>query len=78
MGQPGTVNTVSFRHEFIVSESRRGEVKHLSTPRKGNQIEILLVAASERGRAQTESSNRLGVVGLPQGVARRVIKSAHR
>ena len=78
MGQPGTGNAVSSRHEFIVSGSERGEVKHLSTPRNGNQFEIPPVAASERGRAQTESSNRLGVVGLSQGVARRVIKSAHR
>ena len=30
-----------------------GELKHLSTPRKRNQKEIPLVAASEGGRAQT-------------------------
>ena len=30
-----------------------GELKHLSTPRKRNQKEIFLVAASERGRVQT-------------------------
>ena len=78
MGQPGTGNTVSFRHESIVSGSERGEVKHLSTPRKRNQFEIPSVVASERGRAQTVGSNINRVVGLPQGVARRVIKSAHR
>ena len=78
MGQPGTGNTVSFRHEYIVSESERGEVKHLSTPRKRNQTEIPQVVASERGRAQTRFSNRPGVVGPSQGAARRVIKSAHR
>jgi hypothetical protein len=78
MGQPGTGNTVSFRHEYIVSESERGEVKHLSTPRKRNQFEIPSVAASEEGRAQTRLSNKSGVVGLSLGVARRVIKPAHR
>ena len=44
--------------------SERGEVKHLSTPRKRNQIEIPLVVASERGRAQTDERNFIGVVGL--------------
>ena len=78
MGKPGIGNTMSFRHEFIVAEGERGEVKHLSTPRKRNQCEIPSVAASERGRAQTRLSNKPGVVGLSQGVARRVIKSAHR
>ena len=78
MGQPGTGNTVSSRHEFIVPGGERGEVKHLSTPRKRNQFEIPSVAASEEGRAQTRLSNKAGVVGLSLGVARRVIKPAHR
>ena|SRR6185295_3533554 len=78
MGKPGVGNTTSSRREYIASGSERGEVKHLSTPRKRNQFEIPPVAASERGRAQTSPSNRSGVVGLSQGVARRVIKSAHR
>ena len=30
-----------------------GELKHLSTPRRRNQVEIPLVVASERGVAQT-------------------------
>ena len=68
MGKPGTGNTVSSRRESIASGSERGEVKHLSTPRKRNQIEIPLVVASERGRAQTAGSNSIGVVGLLQGV----------
>ncbi len=51
MGKPGIGNTMSSRHEYIVAGSVRGEVKHLSTPRKRNQFEIPLVAASERGRA---------------------------
>ncbi len=67
MGKPDTANTVSFRAEFIGSKGERGEVKHLSTPRKKNQAEIPSVVASERGRAQTASSNTGRVVGLPQG-----------
>ena len=34
-------------------EARPGELNHLSTQRKRNQNEIPLVAASERGEAQT-------------------------
>ena len=64
MGQPDPGNSGSFRHEYIVAESERREVKHLSTSRKRNQIEIPLVVASERGRAQTDGSNSIGVVGL--------------
>ena len=77
MGKPGIGNTMSSRHEYIVTGSVRGEVKHLSTPRKRNQFEILLVAASERGRAQTAGSNSIGVVGLLLGLARKFIKSVH-
>ena len=64
MGQPGPGNTGSFRHEYIVTESERREVKHLSTSRKINQFEIPLVVASERGIVQTDGSNSIGVVGL--------------
>ncbi len=67
MGQPGAVNPASFRAESIGVEGKRGEVKHLSTPRNRNQAEIPSVAASERGRAQTACSNTGRVVGLPQG-----------
>ena len=77
MGQPGPGNTGSCAIEYIDGVSERGEVKHLSTPRKRNQIEIPLVVASERGRAQTAGSNSIGVVGLLQGVARKVIKTIH-
>ena len=75
MGKPDIGNTVSFRVEFIDSESERGEVKHLSTPRKKNQSEIPSVVASERGRAQTVCSNTDRVVGLPQGSPGKLIKS---
>ena len=78
MGKPGTGNTVSSRREYIASAKRTGGSETSQYPRMRNQFEIPPVAASERGRAQTKLSNKLGVVGLPQGVARRVIKSAHR
>ena len=64
MGQPDPGNSGSSHAEFIGVRSERGEVKHLSTPRKRNQIEIPSVVASERGRAQTGESNFIGVVGL--------------
>ena len=67
MGQPNPGNSGLSCTEYIGVGSERGEVKHLSTPRKRNQFEILLVAASERGRAQTSRSNTIGVVGLLQG-----------
>ena len=64
MGQPGSGNTEPSHAEYIGVGSERGEVKHLSTPRKRNQIEIPSVVASERGRAQTNERNFVGVVGL--------------
>ena len=68
MGKPGAANPASFRTQCIGAEGERGEVKHLSTPRNRNQSEIPSVAASERGRAQTASSNTGRVVGLSQGL----------
>ncbi len=67
MGKPGADNSASFHAEFIGEKGERGEVKHLSTPRKRNQLEIPSVAASERGTAQTARSNTGRVVGLSQG-----------
>ena len=78
MGKPGTGNAVSPAPEYIGSRGERGEVKHLSTPRSRNQFEIPSVAASERGLAQTNPSNRVGVVGLSLGLARRVTNPVHR
>ena len=40
MGQPGPGNSGSSWTEYIGSGGEWGEVKHLSTPRKRNQIEI--------------------------------------
>ena len=48
MGQPGTLKTC---HQLSWSE--RGELKHLSTPRKRKKLSIPLVVAIERGIAQT-------------------------
>ena len=64
MGQPNPGNSGLSNTEYIGVGSERGEVKHLSTPRKRNQIEIPSVVASERGIAQTSESNFIGVVGL--------------
>ena len=68
MGKPGAANPASFCTQCIGAEGERGEVKHLSTPRNKNQSEIPSVAASERGKAQTVSSNTGRVVGLSQGI----------
>jgi hypothetical protein len=38
---------------LLLAGSRPGELKHLSTWRKRNQVEIPQVEAIERGRAQT-------------------------
>ena len=64
MGQPNPGNSGLSCTEYIGVGSERGEVKHLSTPRKRNQTEIPQVVASERGRAQTNGRNSIGVAGL--------------
>jgi hypothetical protein len=64
MGQPDPGNSGPSCTEYIGAGSERGEVKHLSTPRKRNQTEIPQVVASERGRAQTNGRNSIGVAGL--------------
>ena len=50
MGQP-TVSTVSLS-EYIGQRGEPGELKHLSTRRKGHQPRTPLVVASERGPGQ--------------------------
>ena len=67
MGQPDAGNSASSCTEFIGAGGERREVKHLSTSRNRNQLEIPSVAASERGIAQTGCSDTTGVVGLSQG-----------
>ncbi len=51
MGKPNTY-VLSF-DEYIVKRSKPREFKHLSKRRKRNQNEIPLVAASEKGSAQS-------------------------
>jgi hypothetical protein len=53
MGKPGGIYILSSLSEYIGERSERRELKHLSTCRKRNSIEIPSVAASESGRAQT-------------------------
>ena len=48
-----------------------GELKHLSTPRRGNQTETPRVAASERGPAQTGRRAKAAAVARPGLRARR-------
>ena len=76
MGKPGTGNTVSSRREYIAPWKRTGGSETSQYPQEEKSIEIPSVAASERGRAQTSSSDTRGVVGLSQGAAREVIKPA--
>ncbi len=49
-GNPPVIRQVSY-DEYIVIRGEQGEVKHLSTLRKRNQLGIPSVAASERGKA---------------------------
>ena len=76
MGQPGRGNARSSRAEFIGAVKRTRGSETSQYPLEEKSIEIPSVAASERGRAQTSSSDTRGVVGLSQGAAREVIKPA--
>ena len=76
MGKPGSRHGLSPAAEHIGSvEGTRGS-ETSQYPQEEKSIEIPSVAASERGRAQTSSSDIRGVVGLSQGAAREVIKPA--
>ena len=76
MGQPGATNLASSHTEFIGVWKRTGGSETSQYPQEEKSKEIPLVVASERGKAQTTSSNTGGVVGLLQGVAREVTKSS--
>ena len=67
MGQPGRGNARSSRAEFIGAAKRTRGSETSQYPLEEKSIEIPLVAASERGRAQTSGSDTSGVVGLSQG-----------
>ncbi len=66
MGKPGRSYILSFVTEYIGNKSERGELKHLSTRRKRNQIRDS-VSSGERTR---NSPNRTlsGVVGARHGI----------
>ena len=67
MGKPDRGNARSPYGEFIaVSEQTRGS-ETSQYPQEEKSTEIPLVAASERGRAQTVGSDTHGVVGLLRG-----------
>ena len=80
MGKPGTGDAVS----PTVRGRRPGELKHLITPRNRKQSVILLVAASERGSAQTVDVPSVpalrrrgrGTIGWGRYTPHRVTKSA--
>ena len=73
MGQPGRGNARSSCAESIGVEKRTRGSETSQYPQEEKSIEIPSVAASERGTAQTASSNTRGVVGLSQGSPREVI-----
>ena len=68
MGQPGILNRMSSRTEFIGAWKRTQGSETSQYLQEKKSIDIPPVAASEKGRAQTVSSNRNGVVGLLQGL----------
>lgn len=60
MGKPNGINLPLSLTEYIGDRGKPAELKHLSRWRKRNQNEIPLVAASERGKAQTEAFKSRG------------------
>jgi hypothetical protein len=58
-----------------VKQTRGSETSQY--PQEKKSTEIPAVAASEPGIAQTVTACSRGVVGLSQGIARRVIKQTH-
>ena len=67
MGQPGRGSARSSRAEFIGAARRTRGSETSQYPQEKKSTEIPLVAASERGEAQTGCSDTSGVVGLPLG-----------
>ena len=74
MGQPDVTNLASSHAEFIGVWRQTGGSETSQYPQEQKSIEIPLVVASERGKAQTICSNTDGVVGLLQGFTREVTK----
>ena len=71
-GNPTGVIPCHRRCESIARRGERGELKHLTYPQEKKSTEIPLVAASERGSAQTSRQCPAGVVGPPHGELVRV------
>jgi hypothetical protein len=67
MGKPGRGNARPSDEPFGVCPRRTRGSETSQYPQEEKSIEIPSVAASERGRAQTDRSNTVGVVGLSQG-----------
>ena len=74
MGQPGILNRMPSRAEYIGALTRTQGSETSQYLQEKKSIEIPLVAASERGIAQTDPSNRFGVVGLLQGLPGKLSK----
>ena len=75
MGKPGTLNRVSSRAESIGAWRRTQGSETSQYLQEKKSTEIPPVAVSEKGRAQTNPSDRVGVVGLLWGLAREVTKA---
>ena len=65
MGKPGSSNELSPMSEYIAHEGGTRRTETSKYPEEKESTEIPLVAASERGRAQTRSGS--GVVGPRDG-----------
>jgi hypothetical protein len=65
MGQPGRGNARSSCTESIGVRGERGEVKHLSTPRKRNQIRDSLSSGERTGKSP--NSGGVSRQALPSG-----------
>ncbi len=73
MGEPSRGHARLPRLNTIGLRRQPGELKHLSTPRKGNQPRLARVAASESARAQTRARASAG--RCRAGVAGRSVPS---
>jgi hypothetical protein len=75
MGKPDILNRMSSRAEFIGAARRTQGSETSQYLQEKKSTEIPAVAVSEPGKAQTDSSDRVGVVGLLRGLAREVTKT---
>ena len=82
MGKPGRGHARSSRAEYIGARKQTRGTETSKYPKEEKSTEILLVAASERGTAQTEgkkfASGLWDLDTVPGGVEERSGKSGHR